>query len=340
VKRSTIGIVAIAAALALAGGRGAADAPISRGIVTASATPADPGEISILSYNVEGLPWPLASGRTEAAGEIAGRLADLRLTGHQPGIVAVQEAFGVPAKEIGRRAGYHYAAFGPAEAEQGATASTAGDRRFAAAASFWSGETLGRFADSGLAIFSDYPILWTRRLAFPDFACAGYDCLANKGVLAVALKVPGSARPLVVIDTPLNSRSASGVPDARSFYAYSRQVDALGAVVAEARDAGDVVVMGDFNVGSAKPRSAYLGDRLLGRDGFTFAAYEHDSGHRHRSIGEGSAISAVTLDRTKSLMAFEGTLKPTGPVVTFGKLADGTMLSDHLGIERRFHIGA
>jgi endonuclease/exonuclease/phosphatase family metal-dependent hydrolase len=340
VKRRTAGIaVMVAAAMALTGGRGAADAPGLHIPMTAPAAAA-PGEVSILSYNVEGLPWPIARGRAEAAGEIADRLADQRLTGRQPHIVALQEAFGAPAKDIGRRAGYRYAAFGPAEGEQGAVASTASDRSFAAAARFWSGETIGRFADSGLAIFSDYPILWTRRLAFPGFACAGYDCLANKGVLAVALKVPGSDRPLVVIDTHLNSRAASGVPDARSFYAYSRQVDALGAVVAEARSAGDVVMAGDFNVGSAKSRSAYLDDRLLGRDGFSFAAFEHDAGHRRRSIGEGHAITAATLDRTKSLMAFEGALTPSGPVVTFGTLADGTMLSDHLGLERRFRLGA
>lgn len=324
--------------MTLVGARRADDVPIP--LQLAATAPADSDEVSILSYNVEGLPWPLASGRARAAGEIADRLATLRQDGRQPHVVALQEAFGASAKEIGRRAGYRYTVFGPGEAERGASASTEGDRDFAAAAHFWSGEAIGRYADSGLAIFSDYPILWARRVAFPAFACAGYDCLANKGVLAVALQMPGSARPLVVIDTHLNSRRASGVADDRSFYAYSRQVDVLRDVVAQDRTAGELVIAGDFNVGGAKARSAYLGDRLLGGDRFTFAAYEHDSGHKHRSIGEGGVISAATLDRTKSLMAFEGALTPTGPVVTFGSLPDGTMLSDHLGIERRFRIGA
>ena len=46
---------------------------------------------------------------------------------------------------------------------------------------------------SGLQILSDYPILRVRRMAFPAFACAGYDCLANKGALLVTVRLPGAA---------------------------------------------------------------------------------------------------------------------------------------------------
>ena len=53
--------------------------------------------------------------------------------------------------------------------------------------SFWRGERSGKVAGSGLQILSDYPIVAIRRQAFPEAACAGYDCLANKGIVMALL---------------------------------------------------------------------------------------------------------------------------------------------------------
>ena len=334
-------LAVIVGALTAAVGTGEATLPLQH-LPSAAVPTIDPTELSILSYNVEGLPWPIASGRDAAAGTIADRLADMRAAGTQPHIVAIQEAFGQAGKRIGREAGYRYLADGPSDNDTGAAPVAPQDRAFAAAASPLIGETLGKFADSGLAIFSDYPIRWTRRMAFPAYACAGLDCLANKGVLVVALDVPGADRPVIVVDTHLNSRSASYASNARSLYAYRRQVDALSQFVAGLPEQGDMLLAGDFNVGNAPRRSAMLDRGLLDRDGLALTVVEHDCGHDCRHIDEGGSAAETALLRGKSLLAFsaQGSLTPLGTAIGFGRLPDGKMLSDHIGIERRFHIGA
>lgn len=293
------------------------------------------GPIRILSYNVEGLPWPLTHGRTEAAASIAASLRTLHARGEGPQVVAVQEAFGAAQKDIGRAAGYRYAAFGPSEDMAAAPATTAAERAYLDQASFWHGETEAPREDSGLAIFSDYPILAVRRIAFPRFACAGYDCLANKGMLAVALRVPGRAVPLIVLDTHLNARGASGVSDTRSFTAYRRQVDALhGFIGALTASKAPLVLAGDFNVGNDPLRQHYLAGALIdGRD-MTIAASESACGSDCRAIAATPSVA-----RAKTILAFRGAVAAEGTTRSFGTLADGSRLSDHVGVMRSFALG-
>ena len=294
-----------------------------------------PGPVTLLSYNVEGLPWPLTHGRTAAAAAIAGELRAMHDRGEGPQVVAVQEAFGDAQKAIGAAAGYRYVAYGPAADEAGAAATTPAERAFVADASLWHGETEGAREDSGLAIFSDYPILWAKRVAFPRYACAGYDCLANKGMLAVALRVPGRATPLVVVDTHLNARAASGVANDRSLFAYQRQTDALRGFIGAVGGGAPVVLAGDFNVGNDPARQAYLAQALVGGDGMTLAASETACGTSCRVIAP-----TPTLARAKTVVAYRGTLTAEGPTRSFGTLADGDQLSDHIGVMRRFGLGA
>ncbi len=290
------------------------------------------GPVTMLSYNVEGLPWPLTHGRTAAAAAIAAELRALHARGTGPQVVAVQEAFGDAQKAIGVTAGYRYAAFGPSAAMPGAPAATPSEAAFLQGASFWHGETEAPREDSGLAVFSDYPIVWAHRIAYPRFACAGYDCLANKGVLAVALRIPGRTAPLIVIDTHLNARAASGVDDARSLYAYRRQVDVLRQFVAALAGSGSPVVLaGDFNVGNDMERQAYLSTALFGDDAMTLAASESSCGDTCRVIAP-----VPTPARAKTMVAYRGTIAPEGRTLRFGTLPDGTQLSDHVGVMRAF----
>lgn len=64
------------------------------------------GELAVLTYNVKGLSWPVASGRDEALARIGARLAAMRRQGRQAGVVVLQEAFTAQAKAIGTAAGY------------------------------------------------------------------------------------------------------------------------------------------------------------------------------------------------------------------------------------------
>lgn len=322
----------VAAVVLLAGI--AAPRPVRGGAVPLAPAAVAPGPVSLLSYNVEGLPWPLTQGRTRAAAAIAAELRGLRARGAAPHVVAVQEAFGAAQKAIGPAAGYRYAAFGPDAALRSPAPADAAARAFLAAASAWHGETEGAQEDSGLAIFSDYPIVAVEQLAFPRFACAGYDCLANKGVLAVALRVPGVAAPLVVLDTHLNARTASGVADARSLAAYRRQVDLLRAAVARWEAAGlPVVVAGDFNVGNDPARGAYLAAALVGADRLTVSGSEISCGPVCRSLALVPSIA-----RAKTIVFARAPATAIGTVQGFGALPDGERLSDHLGVMRAFDL--
>jgi len=216
-------------------------------------------KLSVLTYNVEGLPWPVRTGRDADLARITQRLQELRRTGSQPNVIVLEEAFSDAAQTIPMKAGYRYIADGPAASDAGPPATLAADRAFMAQASFLSGETWGKWRGSGLRIASDYPILSVKRAAYPAYACAGMDCLANKGVLLVTVAVPGAAQPVAIVATHLNSRRAAGVSFERSFYAYRRQVDFLTDFVRSNVAPGmPMIVAGDFNAGQEPQRRAYL----------------------------------------------------------------------------------
>jgi endonuclease/exonuclease/phosphatase family metal-dependent hydrolase len=299
----------------------------------------DESQVSMLTYNVKGLPWPLATGRPQALAEIARRLAAMRREGRQPHLVALQEAFVPEAKAIGRAAGYRYVVFGPGEADAPAPA-IAADQPFIAQASYLAGERSGKQADSGLAIFSDYPIVAVRRIAYP--VCAGFDCLANKGAVAATVAVPGSAVPVVVVNTHLNANSASGVSKARALYAFSRQVDILDRFVADqARSGAAVMVAGDFNVGHNAARRAYFGAHMIGGQtaGGLSAA---------RMVCDGAAACtagvAGALAHGKDWLLFRSSpglaITPLALSTPVDRGADGAMLSDHVGLAVTYRLSS
>ena len=298
----------------------------------------DPG-LSVMTYNIEGLPWPVRFGRETAFEKIGNRLAALRLLGEQPHIVLLQEAFTDQAKRIGVDGGYRYIVDGPGRDLAGVPAISMADRTFQSGASFLHGERSGKWVDSGLQILSDYPILAVRRMAFPSYACAGFDCLANKGAVLAMIAVPGVDGPIAVVDVHLNSRKAAGVEDDRSFYAYRRQIDALDHFLAANVKPGTPMIMaGDFNVGHRPTRQRY------------FAAHMLNWGERAPGIIKDAlracsasaticgpmprdAIFSMKRGRDWQLsvpgshihLAVEGLAAP------FGHDLNGEMLSDHIG---------
>lgn len=206
--------------------------------------------LSIMTYNVMGLPWPIAFGRDEALGRIADRLAGLRTQARQPHIVLIQEGFVADPAMFARRAGYAHVAAGPDIRMRSAISATTADRAYLRAARWDRGEALDKQLNSGLIILSDYPIVAVDRIAYPAFACAGFDCLANKGAMIAHLRVPGIDRPVAVVNTHLNARKAAGVPIARSLRAFDRQAGLLAGFVARhvPRDR-PVLLGGDLNIG-------------------------------------------------------------------------------------------
>jgi endonuclease/exonuclease/phosphatase family metal-dependent hydrolase len=300
---------------------------------------------SVMTYNVHGLPWPLATGRTEAFARIEERLIRLRSTGAQPHVVVLQEAFTGRARAIGANAGYRYVVDGPDRDKPGDRARSIADISFAAAASFSKGETIGKWMDSGLQILSDYPVLSLQRAAFPAFACAGYDCLANKGALMVTLQVPGQSVPVTIVTTHMNSKKSSGVPEQRSRFAYERQAEALARFVRENHDARTPIVFaGDFNASNVQRRRILAGDvAAASRSGFDSALQTVAARVEkwpEKLLDEAAYVSRRGRDWQFFASGTRAAIAPLSIGIPFGREPDGSMLSDHMGLVISYRLNA
>lgn len=304
------------------------------------------GPVSILTYNVKGLPWPVATGRASAFEAIERRLVGLRAVGEQPHVVVLQEAFTDRAKQIGVRSGYPFRATGPAAGDPVAKDAPGEGADFLNSASALKGETEGKWLDSGLMIFSDYPIISIKRAAFSKAGCAGYDCLANKGILLVELRVPGQAVPVTVVTTHLNSKKGSGVSEGRSLEAYRRQVAALSSFMRTFRNPeSPYILAGDFNASSPARRQLLTDARLAveaspsplqSRSGLD--AIRFQGAVAGTLAAEASFISKRGRDWQFFGDGQTASVRPSNLQIPFGKEADGSMLSDHLGFSIAYRL--
>ena len=178
-------------------------------------------------------------------------------------------------------------------------------------------------------------------MPYPRFACAGFDCLANKGMLLVRVMVPGSAEPVDIIDTHMNSRGASGVADVRSDLAYHWQAQSLRQFVAANVPAdAPAIVAGDFNIGVAS-------DRLVDVTG-SGGVLEGGVDAVRTAVGgavanpDAAATLAIANHNKDWMFGRSGTrtqLRLEGVTVPFGPNAAGHMLSDHMGYIATYRVG-
>lgn len=312
---------------------------------SAGQAPAFDGSLSVMTYNVKGAPWPVTHGRGRDLRAIGDRLQQLRAEGRNPHIVLLQEAFSADARAIARRAGYRFVVRGP-DAHAHTPAPVSGpDAAFLAARSFFHGERSGKLFDSGLMLLSDYPVTNVRRLSYPAFACAGIDCMANKGALLATVEIPGAPAPVDIVTTHLNSRHHARVTDARSLYAYSRQVGLLAQFIAANRNpAHPLIVAGDFNVGRAPARGdalsaslpAWTGDGMVSEALATLAA-DGDARRQHLEP-DAEAVVRRNTDFEYFVPGSLAALTPRAIDVLFGEEPAGGMLSDHIGYTITFGL--
>ncbi|MEQ1548831.1 MAG: endonuclease/exonuclease/phosphatase family protein [Chakrabartia sp.] len=304
------------------------------------ANAADNDALSVMAYNVHGLPWPFASGRAEAFTKITARLQKMRERQAQPHVIILQEAFTDAAKQIAKDSGYRYSTEGPSADLVNTTTPGAADAEFVNAASFFKGETLGKLFDSGLLLASDYPILSVKRAAFPAFACAGYDCLANKGILLVTIAVPGIKTPVTIATTHMNSKKSSGVCEERSLYAFERQVEAIDHFLAANRNLNQPIVFaGDFNASNPQRRTYLVGHGIA--NWTTKLRLPINSALQHCLLpsipcgGTPPAIASWVFAKGRDwqfyMPGIQESIEAVKMFVPFGHEANGTMLSDHVG---------
>ena len=295
------------------------------------------GKISAMSYNIKGLPWPIAQGRDDALSLIGQQLSSMRSGDAQPHIVLLQEAFGDAPRSIGRTAGYRHIVMGP-DASSASEVGPLGSE-FQDASRWTKGEQSGSLINSGLAILSDYPVIKSRRYAFPEGACAGYDCLAAKGVLVAWVKVPGASQPVAVVNTHLNSRGSTGVPGSRADRAYAWQINAIRTFLSRALAPGTPVIFGgDFNTGQVPDRMAAVSRQLVAGNQIDGLATALSSGR----VDPGSRDEARGLvERNKDKIFYrDGAIVSLRPEQAWVPFPVGTpdALSDHAGFVIDFSI--
>lgn len=291
------------------------------------------GTLSVMTYNVKGLPFPLAYGRAEALEEIGERLRKLRREGRQPDVILLQEAFIPEAKAIAERAGYAHVLLGPGVKD----APRSGGRpdAFVQKASWSRGETVGPQVDSGLVILSDHPIVKASRMVFPEAMCAGFDCLASKGVAIAWIAVPGRAAPVAIADTHLNSRKASGVSVERANVAYTRQVEAMRAFLRRQVDPRtDLILGGDFNIGQDAERIMATRDMIAGGHD---ATKTYATKNAEAAAQQQRDLSAIR-ERNKDKLYFRGLMRLRSLEVPLGDGTGKDAFSDHLGYVAHYDL--
>lgn len=203
--------------------------------------------LRVLLWNVEGLPWPIRSGRGPKLAAIADWIAARRKAGLGPDILILHKAFIPAASRVSVAAGFGTIIPGPAlDAKRDLpTAKPSAD--YAESAHWWKGEGLGKWLDGGLYIATDLPVASTAREAFGRNSCAGYDCLSNKGAEWVALELPGAPEPLYLFNTHRNSREPAKVGIERAETAHALQTRENDAFLADLPRATAMIAAGDFN---------------------------------------------------------------------------------------------
>ena len=237
-------------------------------------------EISVMIYNVAGLPWPIGCGKSSKLtdengkrypiacdrsdglrniGDILSRLRNLKL---EPDIVMLQEAFVAASAEVPERAGYPNWVAGPGPNDLGPKFSERASEEFIAERSFWKGEKFGKRQPSGLLIASNFPIVEQFNFPFYQWECGGFDCLANKGILLVRIQVPGLPDPLEVITTHYNSKNSTGVSIERAHAAHRLQVDATQEFLLQKSDHELPAIWGgDLNMRHSEERIVHFVER-------------------------------------------------------------------------------
>ena len=294
-------------------------------------------EISVLTYNVRGLPWPLANGRAKALKAIGDHLAAMRREGRQPDVVLIQEGFRHEVSDLVKASGYRHWARGPSRSQRAIGKEPENGQRYATVRYPSSGEGWGTFVGAGLHVLSDAPITDVKET--PYRYCAGFDCLANKGVMLARLAFPGAPHEIDVVNTHLNSRRAAKVPVGRSLRAHNLQTEELMMFInAHRRADRPLLVGGDFNVRNAPDRYDYRSAERPYQVVSEFCS-------RLANPCDGQAVDGPADQpwlRSQDLQAFASaasvTVRPVRIETVFDNSKSGPRLSDHDGYLVRYRL--
>lgn len=295
-------------------------------------------EIDVLTYNIEGLPFPARMNRGPHLEEIARRLAEFRSKGEGPDIIVFQEVFSKDAAKAVTASGYRSVVTGPSKRSTQApnTEGALPGRR-----NIFRGEIRANFTSAGLAIATDYPIMGAGYIPYARQSCAGFDCLSNKGVLFAEVAIPGVPGLVDVFTTHMQSQRASRVAEDRHAEAHRRQMYELADFIRASSPLTDpVLIGGDFNMRNSDARHTTF-DRIT-PDSHPTADQEAPLGNVHRYCSENRDTCDVRQEwredewfRVQNLHLFQsGQVVKVRPIRVEGMFdggPSGPVLSDHNG---------
>jgi hypothetical protein len=307
--------------------------------------------VSVLTYNIAALPFPVACGKlsrsTDENGnripiacnrksgvlKIAHALRSLRDKGLEPDIILLQEAFLPVVSEIADIAGYPNWVAGPGPDDLGPKYSDRASAAFVENRNFWKGEKWGKRQPSGLLVASDFQIVEHIKFPFFEWECAGFDCLANKGLTLTRLRIQGLPDLLEVVTAHYNAKGASGVPIERAHEAHRLQVDAALEFLRTTSNFDLPAIWGgDMNMRRSEDRIRYFIQQT--GDGLNeVSSYCVDNPDRcDLNIGDNSDQPWFqTQDLQGWADGVRVSIEPTRMEEIFDEPEDGKMLSDHNG---------
>jgi endonuclease/exonuclease/phosphatase family metal-dependent hydrolase len=291
--------------------------------------------LKVLTFNIEGLGFPARSGRAAELKQIGARLAAMRAAGTGPDIILFQEMFSGTAKAAVAASGYPAIASGPRRTTR---ASGSTSEALPGKAKLKRGEVGLHFTGSGLAIASRYPILSTQMRAYGKSACAGIDCLANKGIMLARIAILGVPTPIDIYDTHMNSKGASKAPEPRHLAAHDRQaLEASQFIDSTHDDAFPVILGGDFNMRHSESRwenfSRYQSLSLVHR-----VCADQASECDVRMSWDGDAPWMDTQDLQFFWSGDLASIRPVRVEAVFDGSPDSPQLSDHDGFMVTYRI--
>ncbi|HWK40541.1 MAG TPA: endonuclease/exonuclease/phosphatase family protein [Croceibacterium sp.] len=294
-------------------------------------------ELTVLTYNIAGLPFPRRSNTRGAMKRIEQAWSNEFRDG-QPDVLLLQEAFVPSATRLAGQLGYTNVVRGPKRLDKPDPAPERATREFRQKRRLTKGERLFVLMGSGLVTATDLAVTRKVNQAFGRHSCAGYDCLANKGAMLIEIPIPGMPEPLFVLNTHLNSRKASGVADERSLYAYRRQVTEIRELLdREWAGRGPLIWAGDLNARGNLDRFTFQEERLPGELAHRYCA----DNPRHCDVRMSWDNDEPWLD-TQDLQGFlDGEwvwIKPVAIAARFDEPVQGRMLSDHDALEVRWRL--
>ena len=291
--------------------------------------------IKVLTYNIEGLGFPARSGRGPELRQIGAQLAAMYAAGTGPDVVLFQEMFSRAAKKAVSESGYPAIAPGPRRTTR---ADAAPVEKLPGKAKLTRGEAGVHFQGSGLAIASRYPIMVTDSRPYGARACAGLDCLANKGIMLARIFIPGVPTPIDIYDTHMNSRGASKAPASRNLAAHDRQALAASQFIdATHDDSFPVIFGGDFNMRNSEPRwenfTRYQAMLLVHR-----VCVDKSSGCEVKMSWDGDEPWMDTQDLQFFYSGARASIRPVKVEAMFDGSPDSPQLSDHDGYMVTYRI--